>query len=637
MSESVLGFSIQGADDVSRHLASVATSLGQLTSRQQASAQASRQMASSGRAATQSFGQMVQQGQQLTQKVQGVSSAVQSLVGQMGGQSRTAGLVASVAANVSQFASLGAMLGPGGAVAGGIIGLVGGLSSLIDHQRESANVARDHAEALAELATAASNARAATARSTSRADVAAASSTTNADERRLALAGRDDSELRQFRDENREAINELERMMADNALLRSAIESGASEIRSTITGAEEANELLSGRTIAGIRGEITALENEIETRHMVAAATATQSAAIEEQNRLLEASIALADRIAADEEAKRQAREERGRAAREAMRQARMDAWQDVIDETDAVNDELLDLELAAQAERDAVVREGREAAERARDAAWQDVIDATNEVNDELLDLELARADALIEKQREVAEQQEELRHNADNLAQAFSTGLVTSLDEVADAWREANRAARAAGTGMISTGALMERSLVAVGNNIADTVGGTMLGAFEKALGAWLDGSKSFVEAAEEMAKGVLRSLVIESIVQAVAETARGIAGVASSYGTDPTAYQHFAAAAAWAAVGVAAGAVGAGVGAFGGGGGGSAPQAATSREMAGNGRESRGGDSYVINVYPGMLSTGDEVSAGLVDGLNRAARNGRTVDSRLLRGGR
>lgn len=283
--------------------------------------------------------------------------------------------------------------------------------------------------------------------------------------------------------------------------------------------------------------------------------------------------------------------------------------------------------EAEVEAARDSQLLQGTARADAIRDRSEQD-IDTRREARDERTREGLQ---AMKDAATEAASQMEELRHTADTLTTAFGTGYVDSINAVAEAWREANRAASEAGTDMLSTGALMERSMVAVGNNIADTIGGTMVGAFEKALGAWLDGSKTFVEAAEDMVKGVLKALVIESVVQAVTETARGIADVASyQYATGA---QHFAAAAAWAAVGVVAGGAGAAVGAFGGGGGGGA-SAPTSRELAGAQRDERGGDTYNIYLEGGFI-TRDEAAGAMVGALNVAARNGRRVDSRLIGG--
>jgi len=249
------------------------------------------------------------------------------------------------------------------------------------------------------------------------------------------------------------------------------------------------------------------------------------------------------------------------------------------------------------------------------------------------------ARAEAEREKneiqkeaERERLAALRELEQAAIESSDTFRDSWRGSIDDVVDSWREANRAIRASNGQMMGSAALLEMSMRSAGNSIADTIGGTMVNAFESALGAWLDGSKSFVEAAEDMVKGVLKALVIESIVQAVTETARGIADLAS-YKYD-TAGLHFAAAAAWAAVGGVAGAVGAGIGAFGGGGdkGGASAGAATVTPTDASSSQGQQ-QPTVINVYPGGYITRRDVEDGIVDALNSAAREGRRLDPALV----
>lgn len=612
-----MGFGITGADEVARHLAAVTGQLGRLTEKQQQNAQSGQRMARSGQEATQSFQSLVGQGQMLTQRIQGASAAVQSLVGQLGGRDRSAGLVASVAGNVAQFASLGSLLGPGGTVVGGIVGLGSALIGLVRQQNDVATATADASAALRDQAAAAAEARESV---TATANLAAASA--RRDLAPTLLADRSASDLTTEANTRRAGIAELERLASENEILRGRLESGgltAANARN-LTGGTEALSALGGtRSLADARAALETLEQEIERRREL---EATERSEAETRVRTE------ADRRRAAEEA-RDAEEEwqrevQDRAAYEEAQRARAIAGA-------AERAEAMEAAWAREAAAIAEVQARFEESMRIRAEEAGKAADAAAAAESAAFAAAVADFDKLVAKQNEVAELNEEVRHTADNLANAF--GNVTgSLEEVARAWTEARRAQAAAGQSMMTEGALLERSLVSVGNSIADTVGGTMLGAFEKAMGAWLDGTKTFVEAAEEMVKGVLKALVIESVVQAVAETARGIAGVASSYGTDPTAYQHFAAAAAWAAVGVAAGAVGAGIGAFGGGGGG-AQQAPTSRELAGSQQSERGGDTYEINVFPGGFITQDQVSGGIVDGLNRAARNGRRVDSRLL----
>lgn len=239
--------------------------------------------------------------------------------------------------------------------------------------------------------------------------------------------------------------------------------------------------------------------------------------------------------------------------------------------------------------------------------------------------------AEARAQSDREAAEAQRELAQAASDASDVFRDSWRGSIDDVVDAWRAANVALRRSGGQMISQGDLLRQSMVSAGNEIADTVGGTMVGAFEQALGAWLDGSKGFVEAAEDMVKGVLKALVIESIVQAVTETARAIASFASQdYAAGA---MHLAAAGAWAAVGGVAGAVGAGIGAFGGGGGGKEAAAPVTPTDASTQQQQQ--QPTVINVYPGGYITQRDVQAGIVDALNAAGREGRRLDPALMGG--
>lgn len=237
--------------------------------------------------------------------------------------------------------------------------------------------------------------------------------------------------------------------------------------------------------------------------------------------------------------------------------------------------------------------------------------------------------------KTREAAEAQRELALAAAEAQAAFGEGYTTSIDDIVESWRDANDAIRRAGGTINSTARLMERSLVAVGNNIAETIGGTMQGAFSDALGAWLDGSKSFVQAAEDMAKGVIKALTIESIVQAVTEVARAVASFASQDYASGVA--HLAAAAAWGAVGVVAGGVGAAVGAFGGGGGAdkSAGGGADNRDLSSRSVSERDvSQPIVVNVYPEVFANRN-AQRFVYDAMNAGARDGRTIDSRALRG--
>lgn len=248
----------------------------------------------------------------------------------------------------------------------------------------------------------------------------------------------------------------------------------------------------------------------------------------------------------------------------------------------------------------------------------------------------EMGRVQALAEAERQAnAERiahQRELADAANESSATFRDSWRGSLDDVIESFREANQALKNAGRSMLTQGDLMRVGLTSVGREIADVIGGTMVGAFESALGAWLDGSKSFVEAAEDMVKGVLKALVIESIVQAVTETARGIADIAS-YRYDSGAL-HFAAAAAWAAVGGVAGAVGAGIGAFGGAGadkGGVSSAASVTPSDASQTAQNQA--PVNITVMPGGFITRSDVANGIFDALEEAGRTGRRLDPSIM----
>lgn len=238
----------------------------------------------------------------------------------------------------------------------------------------------------------------------------------------------------------------------------------------------------------------------------------------------------------------------------------------------------------------------------------------------------ELEYAREIADATREKAEAQKELAEAAQEASATFRTSWTNSVDAVVQSWHAANAAAAAAGQEQIGIAQLMEGSITSAANSIADSVGGTMTSAFETALGAWLDGSKGFVEAAEDMMKGVVKALVIESIVQTVVEGARAIASFASY--DIAGGVGHLGAAAAWAAVGVVAGGIGAATGSFGGGGAkGSATDAGAPRETAQNNQRPAG--NTVINVYPGGFVTRGEVVAGVYEAINEGGRMGMQFD--------
>jgi hypothetical protein len=122
----------EGATETDR----VSTALRNLAGQQTASATAATALAQRQQAAaTQAIA--------FGQRLQGVAAAAQSLVSQLGGQSRTAGLIGATIASTAQFAQMGATLGPQGAVVGGILGaLVPALTALVTRTDDATEATR---------------------------------------------------------------------------------------------------------------------------------------------------------------------------------------------------------------------------------------------------------------------------------------------------------------------------------------------------------------------------------------------------------------------------------------------------------------------------------------------------------------
>lgn len=95
----------------------------------------------------------------LGQRLQSVAGVVQNLTTQFGGQSRTAGLIGSAISSSVQFAQLGLMLGPQGALVGGIVGAaIPALALLREEMSVSVSVVDDSVRSLEELTAAYVNA-----------------------------------------------------------------------------------------------------------------------------------------------------------------------------------------------------------------------------------------------------------------------------------------------------------------------------------------------------------------------------------------------------------------------------------------------------------------------------------------------
>lgn len=119
---------VEGADAAARQLGGVTDAL-------HAEATAATEADAAHDAAGSSMAEMARGGTQFVQRVQGMASAIQGLVGALGSRDRTAGLVASIAGTTAQFAAMGATLGPAGAVIGGLVGLTTSMLSAADAAR----------------------------------------------------------------------------------------------------------------------------------------------------------------------------------------------------------------------------------------------------------------------------------------------------------------------------------------------------------------------------------------------------------------------------------------------------------------------------------------------------------------------
>lgn len=153
----------------------------------------------------------------------------------------------------------------------------------------------------------------------------------------------------------------------------------------------------------------------------------------------------------------------------------------------------------------------------------------------------------------------------------------------------------------------------------------------AFAGAAVAALEGSKTFGEAMREMLRSVLASLAKQSIVEALKNTALGIAALAS--GNVAGAPGFFAAAGLWGAVGVASGV---GLAAMPKAAPASSPTAGASagvRERPQLGAGTGPSGPLQINItVSGALMTSEQVQDGIVRGLEHA--HGRGVVPRFLR---
>jgi hypothetical protein len=544
--------------------------------------------------------------QQVGQRAGQTVGAIGQMAGQLG---QVAGLSTSAGSAISQLggavSALSGAMGPLGVALGAATLAITAINTALNYEanrhRDAEQAARDHTEQLRSLATAARQAR--TELSLQR-DIAGSIGSVGGDQ------------LQQQAEERRQRVLELERTRAERLAGFGLVERNGQVFRRNAFG-EIAASLPAGfesgdgsqAEIARLREEVTSIERELVRREEQASAdqrtaqAESTAAAVRSENELADRNRPRARRSgasSADEEARIEAE---GLRRLEAMRRA----------------DELRRIESFRFIEEAAKEHE----AELQRLA--QETADEQKRLDEE--------------KRQQAREQQEELKATAEESSRDFRESWRGSLMDVIDAWREANTAMRNAGGQMLSTSELLRVGMTSVGNEIAETIGGTMVGAFENALGAWLDGSKSFVEAAEDMVKGVLKALVIESIVQAVTETARGIADLASAISSNnaqlyASSTAHFAAAAAWGAVAGVAGGVGAATGAFGGGGGvGAGAYAGGTVTPTDASTTAAPSQPVTINVYPGGFITRRDMYAGVVDALNESAREGYRVDPSLI----
>ena len=578
------GVRITGADE------SIAT-VGRVARANESAARTTTAAARSSSAAVAGLGQSVQQVGQRTGQAVGALGQMATQLGSLAPAGSAAGSAISQLGGA--VGALSGAMGPLGVGLAVVTVAIAAFNTAVNYEanasRAADEAARNQAASLRDLATAAREARR---ELTLQRDIADGQISTV-----------DTDTLRQRADDQRQRALQIQRDFASGESRGSGLQERIVNGRGALTG-RTAEELMPAEMRAELQrvvAEVDRIDSELRAREQTAA----------DGQRAGEAAALVAAGTPTAPTAPRRG----GGGARAAAGGG--------VNTTDAAEREM--------ARRRDVEAELMKAAEE-RDAAEQMLADKAQERADAEKERLQEGARAREEAAREAIATQRELEQASIEASDAFAASWRGSIDDVVDSWRDANRALRMSGGQMRSQADLLEMSMTSAGNSIADTIGGTMVGAFESALGAWLDGSKSFVEAAEDMVKGVLKALVIESIVQAVTETARGIASIASQDYAGGAA--HLAAAAAWAAVGGVAGAAGAAMGGFGGGSGkDAAPSTAVTPSDAS--AQQQPSQPMVINVYPGGFITQRDVEAGLVDALNSAGREGRRLDPSLMGG--
>lgn len=136
----------EGAEEAGRAVDGVADSFESLSGRAEEASRSQQAFAERAREST-------QQSIAFTQRVSAAANAVQSLVGQLGGGSRTAGLVGALTASAAAGAQLGAAFGPGGALLGALtsaLPVIAQMTGLIEDQATAHDRARRAADQQAE-------------------------------------------------------------------------------------------------------------------------------------------------------------------------------------------------------------------------------------------------------------------------------------------------------------------------------------------------------------------------------------------------------------------------------------------------------------------------------------------------------
>lgn len=160
----------------------------------------------------------------------------------------------------------------------------------------------------------------------------------------------------------------------------------------------------------------------------------------------------------------------------------------------------------------------------------------------------------------------------------------------------------------------------------SVASEAFGTFKNALRQHIGAVLAGKESVGEALRAIAQATLSNLAERALYEGLFETAKGIGKLAASYGADPTAYGHFAAAAGYfglAALG--------GLGAYGlsqlgpqsGGAAGGNPAAYTDKPAAAHPSNSNSNDTVtplVVNINGTVIGSNDEIGRVIAEHVNR-----------------